>query len=363
MRLEILWLAHRDPLHPRAGGAERSISEICSRLSVFGHNVTVLSAGWKGCKGQDIVNGFRIKRFGNSLSIHFYVPLFILKQKPDMVVNDLGHAVPWPSSFLLKKKGIVFFRHLHARSLPGQVNRILAFLIAAIEKSYFILYHNYKFITESTTSVADLMRIGIRDSNIVKITPGVDTTVYKVSKKTQEPSLVYFGGMRKYKRPRDIVSIFMKLRLEVPNLRLTIIGSGPELIRVKEMVESMGLGSTVSFTGKIPDESLALIVSNSWVNLHTSQTEGWGLSILEAASAGTPTVAYSVPGVIDAIEDGQNGFKVKDNDKDAFADVVLEILINPAPLWESSRKVAEKYSWDITARFWDRTIREEMQTP
>ena len=358
MRKELLWLAHRDPLNPRAGGAERTIAEIGSRLSNKGYDVTVISAGWKGSKDHDSLRGIKIRRFGNSLSLHVYVLIYIMKNSPDIIINDLGHAVPWPSSVLLRKKGIVFFRHLHARSLPGQVTRLLAQSLTAVEKCYFILYHNCKFITESTTSVSDLVGIGIRKSKIMKIPPGVDATIYRVSPKTKDPTMVYFGGLRKYKRPGEVVTLFRKLQEKAPKARLIIIGSGPELPNVKELVESSELTESVTFTGRIPDENLASIVSSSWLNLHTSQTEGWGYSILESSAAGTPTVAYSVPGVVDTIEDGINGFKVNDNDLDAFVDAVLNILKNPKPLWDSSRRVAEKYSWDNTARLWDKAIRE-----
>ena len=355
--MKLLWLAHRDPLHPRAGGAERSISEIGCRLSNTGHEITVLAAGWKGCKKTEVFGGFNIRRFGNSLSLHLYVPLFILKYQPDIIVNDVGHAVPWPSSIYLRKRGIVYFRHLHARSLPGQVSRPLAILITAVERTYFIIYRNYNFITESTTSADDLRKIGIRSSHIVRIPPGVDISIYRRSLKTESPTFVYFAGMRKYKRPDEAVKIFIKLREEIPEAMLTIIGSGPELTEVKKLVEANHLYDSVTFTGRIPDEKLEEIVSSSWVNFHTSQTEGWGLSILEASASGTPTVAYSVPGVVDTVEDGVNGFKVRDNDIEAFVDAVLRILKNPQPLWESSRKVAEKYSWDDTAKKWDEVIR------
>ena len=325
---------------------------------MFGYDVTVLSAGWKHSKHQDIFKGFRIQRFGNSFALHLYIPVFILKNKPDIIVNDLGHAIPWPSSPFLGNKGIVFFRHLHARSLPGQVNKLLALLITTVERIYFILYHKYVFITESTTSVSDLQGIGIERTKIIKIPPGVDLTLYRESEKTKEPSLVYFGGMRKYKRPGDVIRIFKKIHGAMPKVTLTMIGSGPEIPHVKKIVESTGLNINIAFTGRIPDEQLSTIVSRSWVNLHTSQTEGWGLSILEASASGIPTVAYSVPGVVDVIEDEINGFKVKDGDIDAFVDAVLRILKNPQPLWESSRKVAEKYSWDDTAQKWDEVIRE-----
>jgi glycosyltransferase involved in cell wall biosynthesis len=100
------------------------------------------------------------------------------------------------------------------------------------------------------------------------------------------------------------------------------------------------------------------IVASSWLNVHTSVTEGWGFSILEASSAGTPTVAYDVPGVRDAIEDKLNGIKVKDGDRKALLEATLTVLNDPKEWWSSSVKVAQKYSWDKSAQLWDKLIME-----
>ena len=114
----------------------------------------------------------------------------------------------------------------------------------------------------------------------------------------------------------------------------------------------------VEFTGRISSEELADIVASSWLNIHTSITEGWGYSILEASSAGTPTVAYDVPGVRDAVEDGLNGIKVKDGNRKALADAAYSILANSEKWWSSSVKVAQKYSWDKTTEQWIKLFEE-----
>lgn len=356
-QMKILWLAHRDPMHPKAGGAERTIMELCSRFSEMGYGVTVLSARWQGSGKIEKLHGFTIQRFGGNVLLHFYAPLYIMKKKPDLVINDLGHAVPWPSSTLLRKKMLVFFRHLHARSLPGQVNQILASFITGVEKLYFLIYPNTIFITESTTSVADLSRLGMDKKNIIQIQPGVDLNLYLQSDKTSEPSIIYFGGMRKYKRPEEAIHIFHDVFATTPSLKLTVVGTGPELKSLKDLVKTYRLDKNVTFTGRVPDEVLPSIISRSWLNIHTSITEGWGYSILEASAAGTPTVAYSVPGVVDAIEDGKNGLKVEDGNRGAFVDAVLKILGDPKPWWNSSHTVAEKYSWDESARNWNEIMK------
>ena len=351
--MKILWLAHRDPLNPRAGGAERTIYEVCTRLVKKGHKVTLLTGGWKGCRQIDDVQGFKVYRFGKSIGPHLALPIFLLKKRYDVVVNDLGHAVPWFSSTILNKDNIVFFRHLHARSLPGQVNAFLAKLITSIEKCYFILYHNSTFVTESSTSRTDLMNLGINDSRIVMNPPGVDINIFHPAAKTSFPTLVYFGGMRRYKRPLECVFLVKNLLKRVDGIRLFIIGSGPEEENMKKLTNELNMKDSVVFIGRISNEELSKIVASSWLNIHTSVTEGWGLSILEAAATGTPTVAYEVPGVSDVIENGLNGLKIKDGDRDALTKAAFSILSDPEKWWSSSIEVAKKYSWDKTASLWE----------
>lgn len=356
--MRILWLAHRDPLNPRSGGAERTIYEVCKRLANNAHSITLLTSGWRGSKGVEDVSGFKIFRYGGNIGPHLALPVFILKYRYDIVVNDLGHAIPWLSSPILSKNNIVFFRHLHARSLPGQVNPLLAKFITAIEKCYFIQYPNATFVTESSTSRSDLLELGIKNRNIMMIPPGVDQAIFHPAKKTDYPSLVYFGGMRSYKRPEESIYLLKNIIDKFKGLRLFILGSGPEFAKLTQLTENMNLRDSIKFTGKLSTKDLSDIVAKAWLNIHSSVTEGWGYSILEAAASGTPTVAYAVPGVVDAVEVGINGITVKDGDRKALSEAAYSILIDPERWWTSSVEVAKKYSWDKTAELWESLIKD-----
>ena len=358
--MRILWLAHRDPLNPRSGGAERTIFEVALRLIKWGNGVTLVTAGWKGSKARQDINGINVIRLGNSVTLHLLLPLFLLFNRFDVIIDDLGHAVPWASASFLCKNNIVFFRHLHARSLPGQVNPVLAKIITAVEKSYPMLYGGSIFVTESITSINDLVRLGIERFVIVKIPPGVDSSIFHPSEKTPNPSIVYFGGMRRYKRPEECIFVVENLKDKIPGLKLYIVGEGPELGNLLDLVKTRGLDSVVSFLGRLDYSELGRIVASSWLNIHSSVTEGWGLSIIEASSAGTPTVAYEVPGVVETIEDGVNGLKVKDGDREALIEATYKIFKDPEELWSSSVKFAEKYSWEETANAWYELINSSM---
>jgi len=69
-------------------------------------------------------------------------------------------------------------------------------------------------------------------------------------------------------------------------------------------------------------------------------------------------VAYDVPGVSDAVEEGRNGIRVRDGDVRALAEAALRILRDPDEWWRSSSEVAAKYSWDRTTRMWERILRQ-----
>ena len=99
--VRILWLAHRDPMNPRAGGAERTIYEVCIRLVRKGHQIIILTGGWKGRKSVESLHGIEIHRFGKKFAPHFAAPVFLLKYHYDLVVNDLGHSATRRRQYLI----------------------------------------------------------------------------------------------------------------------------------------------------------------------------------------------------------------------------------------------------------------------
>jgi len=354
--MRILWLAHRDPMNPRAGGAERIIREVGKRLAMSGNDVTLLSGGWRNCIKYDELDGIHIIRIGYRIGPHLQLPILLIKNNYDLVIADLGHAVPWISPIILRKKTIVSFLHLHSRSLPGQVGKLMAYSITAIEKLYFIIYHKYNFVTISQTSFNDLLGLGLRANRILVINPGVNSDLFISGTKTEHPTIVYFGGMRPYKRPEEVLYLLRGLLTEFPTIELIMIGDGPSRSYLEKLCSELKLTKNVRFTGRISNEQLAKTVSSSWLNIHCSVTEGWGISITEAASAGTPTVAYRVPGVSESVEDGINGVTVDDGDRKALVLAAKTILYNPQKWWSSSIEVAKKYSWDKTAEMWNNLI-------
>jgi glycosyltransferase involved in cell wall biosynthesis len=354
LAIRIIWFSHRDLKHPRSGGAEKTIYEVGRRLVQYGNDVKWISVATDSLPVTDVLSGIKVVRLPSNAFAHISVPIILRREKYEVVVDDMAHAVPWGSENFNHSRGTVFFHHLHRKSLKGQISLPAAFLVSGIEALYPFIYRHWPFVTESKSSFKDLKSIGINSDRILKIPPGLNVDDFMTFEKTEEPSLVYFGGMRDYKRPWESLYVLKDLITSYKDIHLFMVGSGPSLDRVREISKSIGVDKYVTFTGRLSDHQLKEIVGKAWVNVHSSLTEGFGFSIIEASAQGTPTVAYGVSGVSEAVEDGKNGILVEDGNRKLMVEAIIKIIDGYSGNWEcSSQSVAKKYSWDNTADLWE----------
>lgn len=356
--VRILWLSHRDIRHKRAGGVEKAIFEISKRLVNKGHTVTWHSVSDGLTSYEEVISGIKIERSQNNILAHIMTPIVLKRLVPDVVIDDLGHAVPWFSERFYTK-GTVSFWHLHKRSLKGQTSLAMNLILSGLETFYPSIYRNYTFITESKSSEDDLRKLGIKENRISVIPLGLNDSDFLDVKKSQVPKLVYFGGLRDYKRPWIPVYVIKEIRKSFPDSRLFIIGEGPSLPNLKKLVAEQELTDVVVFTGRLGEKDLKREVGSSWVNLHSSITEGFGLSIIEASALGTPTVAFSVPGVSEAVVNNENGLLAKNGDFNEYVKLTKEVVSSFSPDWISkSIKIAKNYSWDLSANSWEQHLKD-----
>lgn len=355
--MRILWLAHRDIQHPLAGGAERTIFELTRRFVRRGDDVTVVSGAWPACSRADTLSGVRIERFNDSFGPHIGGAFRLNSApQPDVVIDDLAHAVPWASPWISSVKGTAFFRHLHRRTLAGQVGKIAATGIAGLERLYPFIYSDWPFVTESESSARDLCALGVPRAKCVVIPPGVDTTSFRPGARTAFPQLIYFGGIKQYKRPEHAILGFAKVRARVQS-RLVLVGDDRRFPELRRLSETLGLGPSVEFRGKLSAEELSRVLSESWINVHCSVAEGWGYSILEAAASGVPTVAYRVPGVSESVFDGVSGRLVADGDPTSLANGITDVLANLDSYSSGARSWALRFDWNRCADLWSSHLR------
>lgn len=356
--MRILWFNHRDMLHSKAGGAEKTIHEVSKRLVRMGHDVTISSVSSGKLKSFEVVDGVRINRTNGNIRAHIFVRSIIKKVNPDIIIDDLAHVIPWGSAFFTDKPVIVFFRHLHARSLPGQLGPVSARILATVERTYKFFYKDNLFVTELERGVEDLIDLGIKKENIKTILPGIDHEVFKTCDKSREPYLLYFGGLKDYKRPWLALEVLN--RVSSKDIRLRIIGNGPSLEKVKTLCTELGLSDRVEFLGHLSDTELPQVLCESWINLHFSVTEGFGLTLIESSSSGTPTAALDAPGVSEVIE--KYGLGLVEKNVLLLSTEIQNMFANYK---EWSAKVAKSslvFSWDKTVEQWIKILNISSQS-
>lgn len=328
--------------------------EISSRLVKRGHEVNWHASGWAGAPSVTTLDGVRIKRYPGYVGPHLAHPLVLRSVvKPDVIVDDLAHVFPWGTPLFGNYRGTAFFRHLHARTLDGQVSSAAGSILKLMERNYSKVYRQWPFVTETAGSIQDLSTLQIDKNRCKAIPPGVNTALFKLGTLNATPRLVYFGGMRKYKRPSHaVLAINNLLKLGV-NAELVMVGNGPEHNSLIQLSKTLHLSEKVTFVGRISTSELASLLPTCWANLHCSTAEGWGYSALEAAACGVPTVGYRVPGLRESVKEGRSGLLVPDGNPMDLAYAAREVLGNPSRWRPMCRAYAESFSWDQCSRNWE----------
>jgi len=109
----------------------------------------------------------------------------------------------------------------------------------------------------------------------------------------------------------------------------------------------------VEFTGHVDDATKHRLLARSQIHLMPSLKEGWGISVMEAASHGVPSVAYrSAGGVSESVLDEMTGLLVED-DPAAFTAAVRRLLVDDqlrSDLGQAARLRAVTFTWEQTAK-------------
>ncbi|MEZ4455982.1 MAG: glycosyltransferase [Gemmatimonadales bacterium] len=76
------------------------------------------------------------------------------------------------------------------------------------------------------------------------------------------------------------------------------------------MVRGLGLEAAVTFHGFVDEETKIRMFRTTWANVFPSPKEGWGITVMEAAACGTPSIASDSPGLRDSVVAGKTGWLV-----------------------------------------------------
>ena len=174
------------------------------------------------------------------------------------------------------------------------------------------------------------------DQMFFNSTSGADATIIDKLAINGRKTIISVARMVDGKGFPHLVNVMKKVADRVPTVAWLIIGTGPKLPEVIEMIQKNSLQNIVRFIGEIPHNELPAYFQASTIftlltHPDNGQEEGLGLVFLEAAAAGLPCLAGKSGGVEEAVTNGVTGmvFDVYQNQA-GIVDALVFWLENPA---------------------------------
>ncbi|HEX6134834.1 MAG TPA: glycosyltransferase family 4 protein [Longimicrobiales bacterium] len=351
----------QDRQNPRSGGAEIHLHEVFGRLARRGHEVTLLVSGWPGAERRLRLDGMDVHRAGGRHTFPIMAPLYhrrhLAELSFDIVVEDLN-KVAVLAPYWRPTPAVLLVHHLFGTTAFREANLPIAAATWLLERPVPRLYRSIPVQAVSESTAQDLVRRGFDRALIEVIENGVDLSFYSPDPQVDRfevPTVLYLGRLKRYKRVDLIVRAIARLRDDGIDARLIVAGRGDAGSALARLAARLGIGDRVEFAGFVTEERKRELFRRAWVHALTSPKEGWGISNMEAAACGTPTVASDSPGLRDSVRDGETGFLAPHGDVTALAERLGRILQDPVlrdRFGRNARAFAELHSWDRSA---DRT--------
>lgn len=186
--------------------------------------------------------------------------------------------------------------------------------------------------------------------------PGIDTAPVRRRYGLEDGRwLLTVARLVAHKGIDTVLRALAVLRLEYPDLRYAVVGSGAKLGELEELARNMGVADRVRFLTNVPDADLPGLYNNAEIYVGLSRPaeltiEGFGISLTEASACGIPVVGGLSGGIPDAVRDGETGLLV---DPERVEPVIqaLRLLLTDRELTRrlgaGGRKAVETfYNWD-----------------
>lgn len=129
------------------------------------------------------------------------------------------------------------------------------------------------------------------------------------------PTLVFAGRLSIQKS----LDILLRAVAACEGVALVLAGDGPERATLDALVVELGLGDRVRFLGAQPRETVLELLAAADAEVLSSGWENFPHSLIEGLAVGTPVIATGAGGVLEIVEDGENGLLVPPGDHEAFA--------------------------------------------
>lgn len=362
--MNILILSWRDPQNPKRGGAEAVMFKYAKYWAESGHLVWWLGNQFSNSSEREELGKIKILRQGPNLPYHstflmlLWYPIFLLKaiytawvtirqQKINLVV-DAVHGLPLFSPLYSTSRKILWVCEVAGtiwdKMYPFPINKIGK----TLEKFIYWIYGKTEVWAISESTKQDILLINKR-LNIKVIPLGIDVNQFKSQTKFPYPSAIFMARLVKMKGIEAALMSAKQICNRLPNFKLYIVGGGhvDYIQRLKSYIRDNHLEDNVEWMGRASDKIRNRLYAKCHFLIHPSYKEGFGLTVLEAAACGTPTIARSGSSMNELIKHGVNGLLFDYDDQIGQFFVKYYGSKMYKQLVRSSIILSKKYDWSL----------------
>ena len=305
---------------PVINGVTRMVSLYKEHLEAAGHEVTIFTLGDPDPNDEPGVvrsPGLMLGDYGYYISMRYSSKAQALLQEMDIIhCHHLFMSVDMAHRY--GRSPIVYTNHTRYDLYTGSFTSIPQPAADAIMRQIWPEYTDYAdVVITPSASVRDVMlEFGVRRpieliENGVDLRPFQNPTqpISKTDLGIPETAVLvtYVGRLSPEKDVDLLLDQFAIAKDVVPNLHLMIIGSGASQPELAKQARTLGIGSSVVFTGPIAYEEVGNYLAAADLFATASVTEVHPLTVIEAMAAGLPVVAISSPGIVDTVQPGKSG--------------------------------------------------------
>lgn len=334
---------------PVVNGVVRSVQSFRDALSAMGHNVFVFAQEDDYEDTEPFI--FRYPSIPLPGEIHTALPVssfvdqLLPKLKLDVIHTHHPFLLGQTAATKARDYGLplVFTFHTqyqeYTHYIPIPQEQVQEFLKSTVMNWLREFMRKCQHIVIPSESMRSILvdHYGLVDRFTV-IPTGIDTAPYKAADGSalrsewgwhNDKIIISAGRLAEEKNWSILLQAFALAQKSYSNMRLVLIGDGPQAEELHELAGELGVAERVLFTGKVPFDEIPNYLKAADLFSFASITETQGLVTLEAMAAGLPVVAVAASGTRDILQNGKQGFLVE-NDAQALASGIIKLVESPS---------------------------------
>jgi len=376
--LRILIINYEFP--PLGGGAGNASYYIACELAKQGHEISVLTSGYKGLPASEIIKGVQILRipvrrkhvdrcsifemctfiFSALLNAHN----IIRKVSPQKSLVFFGIPGGPVGLWLKVRYGIPYLLSLRGGDIPGFLPDQLRIYHSLTSLFSHMIWRNAASVCTNGEHLKQLAQEFEPGLKIESVSNGIDTGCFVPAKQNirQKPSLIFAGRLTKQKGLESLLEALSIIHDARPGsgIHLYLVGDGPRRAELEELAKHHNIEKMIIFKGWVPKDSLPEIYNQGDIFILPSLDEGIPNAVLEAMACGLPVISTSVLRKEGIVEEGITGFLIPPADPRTLAERILYLYEDPEQIKKmghaARRHVEKHFSWQKAASGFEKLL-------